>query len=103
MGKQRLPSRLIQRATALIADDAVGKQTTTARWWPPLPELIRHYMELRGIGVMDVRRLFGMGPSRSIRRSTWSSTWSPGMTTRLYDRLGLESAVTEILGCRSPP
>ena len=66
------------------------------------PELIRHYMELRGIGVIDVRRLFGMGAIKDeqqidlvIKLELWDDH-------AVYDRLGLEGSNTEILGVQIP-
>ena len=62
VGKSEVAIELIQRGHRIIADDAVEiKQTNHGTLVATAPELIRHYMELRGIGVIDVRRLFGMG------------------------------------------
>ena len=61
VGKSEVAIELIQRGHRIIADDAVEiKQTNHGTLVAPAPELIRHYMELRGIGVVDVRQLFGM-------------------------------------------
>ena len=62
VGKSETAIELIKRGHRLIADDAVEiKRTGLDRLVGSAPELIRHYMELRGIGVIDVRRLYGMG------------------------------------------
>ena len=62
MGKSEVAIELIKRGHRIIADDAVEiKETNHGTLVASAPELIRHYMELRGIGVIDVRRLFGMG------------------------------------------
>ena len=66
------------------------------------PELIRYYVELRGIGVVDVRRLFGMAAvkdSQEINLVINLELWREGM---LYDRLGLESMYTSILDVQLP-
>ena len=66
------------------------------------PELIRHYVELRGIGVTNVAQLFGMGAvkeSTSIDLVIHLKNWSEGDT---YDRLGLEERYEEILGVKIP-
>ena len=61
VGKSEVAIELIQRGHRIIADDAVEiKQTNHGTLVATAPELIRHYMELRGIGVVDVRQLFGM-------------------------------------------
>ena len=62
------------------------------------PELIRHYMELRGIGVIDVRRLFGMGAIKMNQEIDMVIKLEPWDDTAVYDRLGLENTYTEILG-----
>ena len=62
IGKSEAALELIKRGHRIIADDAVEiKETNHGTLVASAPELIRHYMELRGIGVIDVRRLFGMG------------------------------------------
>ena len=66
------------------------------------PEMIRYYMELRGIGVVDVRHLYGIGavsPYGSIELVANLVRWDQ---SRPYDRLGLESEYTEILGVSVP-
>ena len=65
VGKSEVAIELIKRGHRIIADDAVEiKETNHGTLVASAPELIRHYMELRGIGVIDVRRLFAWGPSR---------------------------------------
>ncbi len=66
------------------------------------PELIRHYMELRGIGVIDVRRLFGMGAIKMEQNIDLVIQMEPWDDTAVYDRLGLDSARTEIMGISVP-
>ena len=98
VGKSEVAIELIKRGHRIIADDAVeiiknneGKLIASA------PELIRHYMELRGIGVIDVRRLFGMGAikkEQEIDLVVNLETWKEG---KVYDRLGMDSSYTEIL------
>ena len=68
VGKSETAIELIKRGHRLIADDAVEiRRTSEDQLMGSAPELIRHYMELRGIGVVDVRRLFGIA---SIKSST---------------------------------
>ena len=67
------------------------------------PALIRHYMELRGIGVIDVRRLFGMGAVKDDQRIDMILKLEPWDDKAFYDRLGLEMATTdEFLGIPIP-
>jgi HPr kinase/phosphorylase len=66
------------------------------------PEVIRYYVELRGIGVIDVRKLFGMGAVKDQEKIDMIiniEAWQDGY---MYDRLGLENAYTEILGVNIP-
>jgi HPr kinase/phosphorylase len=103
VGKSEVAIELIKRGHRIIADDAVeiykdnaGNLVATA------PELIRHYMELRGIGVIDVRRLFGMGAikdSQEIDFVVNLETWKEG---KVYDRLGMDNNYTEILDTPLP-
>lgn len=103
VGKSEVAIELIKRGHRIIADDAVeiykdnaGNLVATA------PELIRHYMELRGIGVIDVRRLFGMGAikdSQEIDFVVNLEAWKEG---KVYDRLGMENNYTDILDTSLP-
>ena len=62
VGKSETTIELIKRGHRLIADDAVEiKRVSDKTLVGSAPDLIRHYVELRGIGIVDVRRLFGMG------------------------------------------
>lgn len=103
VGKSETAVELIKRGHRLIADDAVeirrpGPKTLVGT----APELIRYYVELRGIGVIDVRRLFGMASvkdSQEINMIINMELWKEGM---LYDRLGLENRYTSILDVDLP-
>ena len=66
------------------------------------PELIRHYMELRGIGVIDVRRLFGMGAIKLKQQIDMVINLEPWNDNTVYDRLGLDQIQTEVLGVKLP-
>lgn len=103
VGKSEIAVELIKRGHRLIADDAVEiRQVAANSLVGAAPELIRYYMELRGIGVIDVRRLFGMASvkdSQEINLVINLELWREGM---LYDRLGLESMYTSILDVKLP-
>jgi len=103
VGKSEVAIELIKRGHRIIADDALEiRETNHGTLMATAPELIRHYMELRGIGVIDVRRLFGMGAIKDeqqidlvIKLELWDDH-------AVYDRLGLEGSNTEILGVQIP-
>ncbi len=103
VGKSETAVELIKRGHRLIADDAVEIRRSGANSLTGMaPELIRYYVELRGIGVIDVRQLFGMSAvkdSQEINMVINLELWKEGM---LYDRLGLESLYTSILDVQLP-
>ena len=103
VGKSEVAIELIKRGHRIIADDAVEiKETNHGTLVASAPELIRHYMELRGIGVIDVRRLFGMGAIKMNQEIDMVIKLEPWDDSAVYDRLGLEGAVTQILGVSVP-
>ena len=103
VGKSEVAIELIKRGHRLIADDAVEiKETNYGTLEATAPELIRRYMELRGIGVIDVSHLFGMGAIKIKQQIDLVIKLEPWDDTAVYDRLGLESAYTEILGVQVP-
>jgi len=94
---------LLKRGHRLIADDAVEIR----KIGPDLlvgtaPELIRNYIELRGIGIINVAKLFGMGAVRTENEINLVVNIVPWNTQHAYDRLGLEEQHTEILGVKVP-
>ena len=103
VGKSETAIELMKRGHRLIADDAVEiRRVSATTLVGTAPEIIRHYVELRGIGIVDVRRLFGMGSvkeSEKIDLVINLETWQDG---KMYDRLGLDSETTEILGINVP-
>ena len=103
VGKSETAIELVNRGHRLIADDAVEiKRVSAARLEGSAPELIRHYIELRGIGVVDVRRLFGMSAIKleaSIDLVINLEAWKDDAT---YDRLGAENLYTSILDVPVP-
>lgn len=103
VGKSEAAIELIKRGHRLIADDAVEiKRTGTKTLMGSAPDLIRYYIELRGIGVIDVRRIFGSGAvklSEKIDLVVNLEVWQEGMN---YARLGTEEEFTNILGVEVP-
>ena len=103
IGKSETAIELIKRGHRIIADDAVEiKETNHGTLVASAPELIRHYMELRGIGVVDVRSLFGMRVTKMEQEIELVVTLEPWDDHAVYDRFGLEGATTEILDVEVP-
>ena len=103
IGKSETALELIKRGHRLIADDAVDiKRISKDELVGSAPELIRYYMELRGIGVINVRHIYGVGavkPETSIDLVVKMERWEEG---KAYDRLGLSSETYDILGVTLP-
>ena len=103
IGKSEAAVELRKRGHRLIADDAVEiKKISDTRLVGTAPELIRNYIELRGIGVINVAKLFGMA---SIKEETFINlviNIVPWSDQEIYDRLGLENQYVELLGVQVP-
>ncbi len=103
VGKSEVAIELIKRGHRLVADDAVEiKLTSHNTLMATAPELIRGYMELRGIGVIDVIRLLGMGAIKLNQQIDMVINLEPWNDKAVYDRFGLESHFTDILGVQIP-
>ncbi len=103
IGKSETAIELVKRGHRLIADDAVElKKVSSKTIVGSAPELIRHYVELRGIGIVDVRRIFGMGAvklSEKIDMIINLEAWQQG---KFYERVGLDTEYTDIMGIEIP-
>lgn len=103
VGKSETAIELVKRGHRLIADDAVEIKRVSAKTLVgSAPEIIRHYVELRGIGIVDVRRIFGMGAVKDTEKIDYIVKFEPWVQGKMYDRFGLESETTEILGIKIP-
>ncbi len=103
VGKSETAIELIKRGHRLIADDAVEiKRVSATTLVGRAPEIIRHYVELRGIGIVDVRRLFGMGSVKETEKIDLVINLEPWQNGKMYDRLGLDEETTDILGIKVP-
>ena len=103
IGKSEAAVELLKRGHRLIADDAVEiRKIGTNVLMGTAPELIRNYVELRGIGIINVAKLFGMGAVRSENEINLVVNIVQWNTQEVYDRLGLEDQYMEILGVKIP-
>lgn len=103
VGKSETAVELIKRGHRLIADDAVElRRINSTTIEGSAPELIRYYVEMRGIGVIDVRQLFGMSAVKESQKVDLLIDLEPWKQGVLYDRLGLEDAQTPILDVPLP-
>lgn len=103
VGKSEVAIELLKRGHRLVADDAVEiKATSHDTLMATAPDLIRGYMELRGIGVIDISRLLGMGAIKLVQQVDLVVNLEPWNDSAVYDRFGLESHFTEILGVSVP-
>ena len=103
IGKSETAVELLKRGHRLIADDAVEiKKVSGSMLVGSAPELIRDYLELRGIGIVNVAKLFGMGAVKVENEVNLVVNIVPWNTHEVYDRLGLEDQYTEILGVKVP-
>ena len=103
VGKSETAIELVKRGHRLVADDAVEiKWVGVSRLVGSAPELIRHYIELRGIGVVDVQQLFGMSAVREDQDIDLVVSLEQWNDEAMYDRLGLEELYTVILDVKVP-
>ena len=102
VGKSEAAIELIMRGHRLVADDAVELRRISNQLIGTAPEVIRHYIELRGIGVIDVRQLFGMRAIKVESQLDLVVHFEPWDETKFYDRLGIEDHFTNILDINVP-
>lgn len=103
VGKSETAIELIKRGHRFIADDAVELRRVSAKTIVGTsPKLIRHYIELRGIGIVDVRRLFGMGAVKETEKVDLVVQFEPWESVKMYERLGMDESYTEIMGLKIP-
>jgi HPr kinase/phosphorylase len=103
IGKSECALDLIVRGHRLVADDTVEvRRRQETILIGACPELTRHHMELRGLGVINIKELFGIASTRSSKRLELVVQLERWVPTREYERLGLDDAFYEILGLRVP-
>lgn len=103
VGKSETAIELIKRGHRLIADDAVEiRRVSKKSLVGTAPENIRHFIELRGIGIINARRIFCMGAVKLTEKIDMVINLEIWDKTKVYDRMGMENEYTEILGLRVP-
>ena len=103
IGKSETAIALVERGHRLIADDAVEiKRVSANTLIGSAPSLIKHYVELRGIGIIDVRRLYGMGAVKDSEKIDLVIHLEQWEENKMYDRFGLDDQTYNILGIDVP-
>lgn len=103
IGKSEVAVELLKRGHRLIADDAVEiRKISNHALIGTAPELIRNYIELRGIGIINVAKLYGMGAVKLENEINLVVNLVAWNTLDVYNRLGLEDQFTEMLGVKIP-
>lgn len=101
VGKSETAIELVKRGHRLVADDAVEIKRVSAKTLVgSAPDIIRHFIELRGIGIIDVKQIFGMGAVKDTEKIDLVVQLEPWDEKKHYDRLGLEDEYIDILGNR---
>lgn len=103
VGKSETALELIKRGHRLIADDAVEiRRVSEKTLVGSAPDNIRHYIELRGVGIINARRIFGMGAVKLTEKIDMVVQLELWDNKKIYDRLGLEDEMMNILGVDVP-
>jgi len=103
VGKSEIAVELIKRGHRLIADDAVEIRRVSNRTLVgSSPENIRHFIELRGIGIINARRIFGMGAVKLTEKIDMVINMEHWDNEKVYDRIGMDNTYTEIMGIKVP-
>lgn len=103
VGKSETAIELVKRGHRLIADDAVEIKKVSAKTLVgSAPENIRHFIELRGVGIVNARQIFGMGAVKTSEKIDMVICLEPWNNEKQYDRMGLANETTDILGNKLP-
>ena len=103
VGKSETAIELVKRGHRLIADDAVEiRRVSSKSLVGSAPDNIRHFIELRGIGIINASRIFGVGSVKLTEKIDMVIKLEPWDVNKVYDRMGLEEKTTEILGITVP-
>ena len=103
VGKSETAIELVKRGHRLIADDAVEiKRVSKKSLVGSSPENIRHFIELRGIGIINARRIFGIGAVKVSEKIDLVINLELWNSKKVYDRMGMDDEYMEILGLELP-
>lgn len=103
IGKSETALELVKRGHRLVADDAVEiRQTADNQLYGSAPELIKHLLEIRGIGIINVMTLFGAGAVRSVKKISIVMALENWQQDKHYDRIGLDEEKTQIIDTEIP-
>ena len=103
VGKSEAAIELLKRGHRLIADDAVEiRRINSRRLTGKAPKQIRYYMELRGIGVIDIRQIFGSGATKESQQIDVVVNLQRWDGSQEFDRLGVETKMCKILDVEVP-
>lgn len=102
IGKSETAIELIKRGHRLVADDAVEIKRIGGTLFGTAPELIRNYLEVRGVGVIDVQKLFGMGAVQDSTQIDLVIQFEKWADDKFYDRLGLDDSFVDIMDVHVP-
>jgi len=103
IGKSECALDLVLRGHRLVADDTVEiRRRAESVLIGACPELTRHHMEIRGLGIINIRDLFGVASTRSSKRVEFVVQLERWESGREYERLGLDDQFYDLLGLRVP-
>ena len=103
VGKSETAIELVKRGHRLVADDAVEiRKVSNFSLVGSSPDNIRHFLELRGIGIINTRRLFGMGAIKVTEKIDLVVELEPWDSEKIYDRMGVDNEYTTIMGVKVP-
>lgn len=103
IGKSETALELVKRGHRLIADDAVEiRQTADKVLFGNAPDLLKHLLEIRGVGIINVMTLFGAGAVRDVKKITLVAKLEAWQQDKQYDRLGLDDETTRIIETDMP-
>ena len=103
VGKSETAIELVKRGHRLVADDAVEiKRVSDNTLVGSAPDIIRHFVELRGIGIIDVKEIFGIGAVKDTENINMIIHLEPWEEGKQYDRLGMVDEFTNIMGINVP-
>ena len=101
IGKSETALELIKRGHRLVADDAVEiKKVSEKTLLGSAPEVIRHFIEVRGIGIVDIKQIFGVGAVKEAKNIDLIVRLEAWDQNKQYDRLGLSNEFTDIMGIK---